>query len=77
MATAAKPRALLELEDLPVACLQPVEVFRIVAIEAMIVAVIAAMLHHQIVVLFGQLNEIVGAEMHLNGLGFIMAGVAF
>ena len=76
MTTRAKFGALGQLEKLAILCLQVVEVLRVVTVEAIVVSIIPAMQHFQVVMLPRQNRVILRVEMRLHRFLFVMAAVA-
>ena len=76
MAGSAQWRAFGQLEVSAVTSAQMIQRPCIVTIEAIIVAVVAPVAQDQIFVFVGQDDVVVRIPMHLDGLAFVVAGVA-
>src|SRR5690348_13074495 len=60
VATAAEARAVLELYLMAVACLQQLQVLLIVTVEADVIAIVAAVLHHDVLMFLGDEDVVIG-----------------
>ena len=69
-------RALLPFEPLAITCFKVVQVFGIVAVETLVIAIIAPVPHDEILVLLREYHSTFGIKMKLGRLAAFMTYVA-
>ena len=75
VATTAQARAVFQLHFVTIARLEQRQVLLIVTIEADIIAVVTSVLHHDILVLLGDDDVLIGVVLYDRRFAFFVAGV--